>query len=257
MRGGLTLDETVVAVKLGIDEGVDACAARGITIRAGQLLTAMRHADRWQEIAELAVRHRDDGVVGFDLAGAEAGFPADRFPDVWRYLADEAFPATIHAGEADGVASIATAVHCGHALRIGHGVRILDEIATEPDGSVRLGRTANWVRDQQITLELCPSSNVQTGGATSIAEHGISLLRDLDFAVTINTDNRLMSATSVSREMRLLVDEAGWTGEDLLDATLAAAWSAFIHHDERVLLADSIIAGFAEAGVIDTTEVVS
>lgn len=254
LQQGLSLDEVVEAVQRGLDTGVAIAAAQGRTIVVGQLITAMRHADRWQEIAELAVRHRDAGVVGFDIAGAELGFPADRFPDVWQYLADEAFPVTIHAGEADGVDSIAKAIHRGGALRVGHGVRLLDDIDFSDDGEAHLGRTADWVRDRQIALELCPSSNVQTGAATSVAEHGITALRDLDYAVTINTDNRLMSATSMTREMTLLVEEAGWSGEDLLDATLAAAWSAFIHHDERAELANYVVMGFKDAGVVDAPE---
>ena len=251
LRAGLSLQRCVEAVQGGIEAGVAAAAAKGQTIRVGQLVTAMRHADRWEEIARLAVANREAGVVGFDIAGAELGFPADRFPGTWRYLADEQLPVTIHAGEADGVESIAKAVHRGQALRIGHGIRILDDILVDETGTVSLGRTAGWVRDQQVPLELCPSSNVQTGAAPSIARHGISVLRDLDFAVTLNTDNRLMSGTSMTREMTLLVDEAGWTGEDLLDVTLAAAWSAFVPHGDRLELARAVVAGFQEAGVVD------
>lgn len=248
LRQGLTLQTAVEAVQRGLVSGIAAAADRGKSVHIGQILTALRHADHWDEVAELAVANRDDGVVGFDLAGAEVGFPADRLTAVWRYLADSAFPVTIHAGEADGVSSIATAVHRGQALRIGHGVRLVDDLTTTLDG-VRLGRTARWVRDQQIALELCPSSNVQTGAAESIAKHPVSVLRDLDFAITINPDNRLMSGTSMSREMSLLIAEARWTVEDLLDATLAAAWSAFIPHDERRILARAVIDGFAQVGV--------
>jgi len=254
---GLTLQQTVEAVQRGIEAGTAAAAEAGRTVRVGQILSAMRHADRWDEIARLAVANRDAGVVGFDIAGAELGFPADRFPEVWRYLADEEMPTTIHAGEADGVSSVATALHRGQALRIGHGIRVLDDVfVDDQDGTVTLGRTAGWVRDQQVPLELCPSSNVQTGAAASIAQHGISVLRDLDFAVTLNTDNRLMSGTSMTREMELLVDEAGWTREDLLDVTLAAAWSAFVPHGDRLELARSVVTGFREAGVVDDAGVV-
>jgi len=253
-RRGLTMQQAVDAVQRGIEQGVADAAAAGRTVRVGQIVTAMRHADRWEEVARLAVANRDAGVVGFDIAGAEAGFPADRFPQVWRYLADEELPVTIHAGEADGVSSVATAVHRGQALRIGHGVRILDDVFVDEQGVVTLGRTAGWLRDQQIPLELCPSSNVQTGAAPSIAQHGISVLRDLDFAVTLNTDNRLVSGTSMTREMTLLVDEAGWTGEDLLDVTLAAAWSAFVPHGDRLELARRVTAGFVAAGVVEDVE---
>ncbi|WP_425954715.1 adenosine deaminase [Xylanimonas sp. McL0601] len=244
---GLDLPGTVEAVQAGIDEGIAEAAKNGRTIRVGQIVTAMRHADRWMEIAELAVAYRDAGVVGFDIAGAEEGFPPDRHAEIWRFLADNDFPVTIHAGEASGVPSIAQAVHLGQADRIGHGVRIVDDIqfGTDTDGSplATLGPLAHWVRDHQIPLEVCPVSNLQTSAtsAKSIKEHPITRLKELDFAVTLNTDNRLMSRTSMSHEMRLLVTEAGWTIDDLADVTIAAAWGAFMHHDERRVLVEQII----------------
>lgn len=246
---GMSLQDTVDAVQAGIDEGIALAAAEGRIIRVGQLVTAMRHADRWQEIAELAVANRDRGVVGFDIAGAEDGFPPSRYAGVWRYLAENNFPVTIHAGEAAGLDSIAEAVHLGQADRIGHGVRIVEDIVFAldrdekdgADGYAELGRLAHWVRDHQIALELCPVSNLQTGAAGSIATHPITRLKELDFAVTLNTDNRLMSRTSMTHEMTLLVEEAAWTIDDLADVTLTAAWSAFMHHDERRDLVDTLI----------------
>jgi adenosine deaminase len=161
---------------------------------------------------------------------------------------------TIHAGEADGLDSIGQAVHLGHADRLGHGARIIDDIAFVPGdpaergltgdghgGAASLGRLAHWVRDHQIPLELCPVSNLQTGVAESIAKHPITRLKELDFAVTLNTDNRLMSRTSMTHEMKLLVDEAGWTLDDLVDVTVTAAWGAFMHHDERRDLVEQVI----------------
>jgi adenosine deaminase len=239
---GMTLPDTVEAVQAGIDEGIREAAAAGRIIRVGQLVTAMRHTDRWQEIAELAVAYRDAGVVGFDIAGPEDGFPPDRHPEVWRFLAEQNFPTTIHAGEAAGLDSIAQAVHLGQADRIGHGVRIAEDITFhDGDGRAELGELAHWVRDHQLTLEVCPVSNLQTGAAESIATHPITRLKELDFAVTLNTDNRLMSRTSMSHEMRRLVTEAGWTIDDLADVTMTAAWSAFVHHDERRDLVDQVI----------------
>ena len=253
---GLSLPETVEAVQAGIDEGIREAATRGQIIRVGQLVTAMRHTDRWQEIAELAVAYRDRGVVGFDIAGPEDGFPPSRHVEIWRYLAEQDFPTTIHAGEAAGPASIAEAVHLGQADRIGHGVRIVEDITFhegfDDDGERRaeLGRLAHWVRDHQIALEVAPVSNLQTGAtsATTVADHPITRLKELDFAVTLNTDNRLMSRTSMSNEMTRLVTEAGWTIDDLADVTLTAAWSAFMHHDERRALVDDVILpGFQQA----------
>ncbi|WP_402376028.1 adenosine deaminase [Isoptericola rhizosphaerae] len=242
LKQGMSLPETVEAVQAGIDEGVREAAAAGRTIRVGQLVTAMRHTDRWIEIAELAVAYRGAGSVGFDIAGPEDGFPPDRHVEVWRFLAEHNFPTTIHAGEAAGLESIGQAVHLGQADRLGHGVRIADDITFDHrSGTAELGELAHWVRDHQIALEVCPVSNLQTGAASSIAEHPITRLKELDFAVTLNTDNRLMSATSMSHEMRRLVAEAAWTIDDLADVTITAAWSAFMHHDERRELVDELI----------------
>lgn len=259
LTAGLSLQDAVDAVQEGIAEGVAQAADGGRRIRVGQIVTAMRHADRGGEIAELALANRDRGVVGFDLAGAEDGFPPSRHEHALRTLRNASFPVTIHAGEAAGLDSIAEALHVGGALRLGHGVRIVEDITfgepTEDDPfgveGAALGRLAHWVRDQQVPLELAPSSNVQTAAtsATSVGEHPITALAALGFAVTINTDNRLMSGTSMSREIQLLVDEAGWTLGDLRDAALTAAWNGFIHHDERQDLVDEVILpGYHAAG---------
>jgi adenosine deaminase len=196
----------------------------------------MRHAARSQEIAELAVRHRDDGVVGFDIAGAEAGFPPTRHLDAFEYLQRENFHFTIHAGEAFGLPSIWQALQWCGADRLGHGVRIVDDIT-----GGRLGRLSSYVRDKRIPLELCPSSNVQTGAAPSIAEHPIGLLAQLRFRVTVNTDNRLMSGTSMSREMALLTEAFGWGWSELQWLTINAMKSSFIPFDERLTIINETI----------------
>ncbi|WP_018221187.1 adenosine deaminase [Salinispora pacifica] len=239
LERGLTLDEVVAAVIAGFAEGSDLAAAQGTPIRVGTLLTAMRHAARSQEIAELAVRHRDVGVVGFDIAGAEAGFPPTRHLDAFEYLQRENFHFTIHAGEAFGLPSIWQAIQWCGADRLGHGVRIVDDIT--PGAEPVLGRLAAYVRDKRIPLELCPSSNVQTGAAPSIADHPIGLLRDLRFRVTVNTDNRLMSGTSMSREMALLVDAFGYGWRELQWLTINAMKSAFIPFDQRLQIIDEVI----------------
>ncbi|HET9655720.1 MAG TPA: adenosine deaminase [Kineosporiaceae bacterium] len=246
LEGGLSLDEVVTAVQEGFAEGAASAAAAGRPIRVGTLLTAMRHAARSREIAELAVRHRDRGVVGFDIAGAEAGFPPSRHLDAFEFLHRANFHVTIHAGEAFGLPSIWEAVQVCGTDRLGHGVRVVDDITVDGTGAggrpdARLGPLAAWVRDQRIPLELCPSSNVQTRAAKSIAEHPITLLKDLRFRVTLNTDNRLMSATSMTREMSLLVAEAGWTLGDLRWVTINALKSAFIHFDERLALIEDVV----------------
>ena len=252
LAGGLTLDQTVEAVQLGIDEAIDAVESAGGFIRAGQLVSSMRHTDRGREIAELALRHRERGVVGFDIAGPEAGFPPSRLRDAFELLASAWFPVTVHAGEADGLESIASALLDGRALRLGHGVRIAEdlELAEHPDGlEVTMGRLAQWVRDRGIALETSPSSNLQTGaiaawGAT-MADHPFDLLYQLGFRVTVNTDNRLMSATTLTRELGLLADAFGYDVSDVETFQLNAAEVAFLPLEDREELVERIEAGFS------------
>jgi adenosine deaminase len=256
LERGLTLDEVVAAVQEGFEEGCAEAAAAGTPIRVGTLVTAMRHAARSREIAELAVRHRDHGVVGFDIAGAEAGYPPSRHLDAFDYLHRENFHVTIHAGEAFGLPSIWEAVQVCGTDRLGHGVRIVDDVellgGRDRFGRPRahLGRLAAWIRDSRIPLELCPSSNVQTGAAATVAEHPVTILKDLRFRVTVNTDNRLMSATSMSRELELLSKEAGWTLADARWVTINALKSAFIPFDERLALIEDVVKpGYAALGL--------
>ncbi|MGW3110992.1 adenosine deaminase [Streptomyces sp. NPDC001091] len=242
-RGGLTLSEVVETVQEGLAAGMAKAAAAGTPVRVGTLLCGMRMFDRVGEAAELAVTYRDAGVLGFDIAGAEDGFPPADHLAAFERLRAESVPFTIHAGEAYGLPSIHQAVQVCGAQRIGHGVRITEDIV---DG--KLGRLAGWVRDRRIALEMCPTSNLQTGCATSIAEHPITALKDLGFRVTLNTDNRLVSGTTMTREMALLVEEAGWTAQDLRTVTVNAVKSAFIPFDERrALIEDVVLPGYAEA----------
>jgi adenosine deaminase len=240
LERGLSLDRVVEIVHAGLVDGCAEADAKGQHLRIGTLLTAMRHAARSQEIAELAVRYRDSGVVGFDIAGAEAGFPPTRHLDAFEYLQRENFHFTIHAGEAFGLPSIWQAIQWCGADRLGHGVRIVDDITGTSNDPV-LGRLAAYVRDMRIPLELCPSSNVQTGAVPSIAEHPIGLLHDLRFRATVNTDNRLMSGTSMSREMTLLSEAFGWGWSELQWLTINAMKSAFIPYDERLAIITEVI----------------
>lgn len=252
---GLTLDDTVEAVQDGLEEGMQIVEAQGGFIRTGQLVTAMRHNDRGLEIAELAVRHRNNGVVGFDIAGPEKGFLPSRHKVAFDYLASEMFPITVHAGEADGIESIKDAIVSGRALRLGHGVRIIEDIMfSRNDGEtdlVVLGPVAEWVHDRGIVLETSPSSNLQTGAiemiGNSMSDHPIDVLYDLGFKVTINTDNRLMSGTSLTREIELLIDAFGYGLADLEIMQINAAEGAFQAIDDREELIEMISEGFAEA----------
>ena len=259
---GLTLEGVVEAVNAGLRDGEAKAAAAGTPIRVTSLLTAMRHAAKSTEIAELAIRYRDDGVSGFDIAGAEAGYPPTRHLDAFEYLRRENAHFTIHAGEAFGLPSIWEAIQWCGADRLGHGVRIVDDITIDgspfgewlegnredPDAltlleldRVRLGRLAAYVRDMRIPLEMCPSSNLQTSAALSISLHPITLLKRLRFRVTLNTDNRLMSDTTMSKEFVLLQESAGWDLADLRWVTINAMKSAFIPFDERLAFIDDVI----------------
>jgi adenosine deaminase len=240
-EGGLGLDAVVEAVLDGFGLGAERAAAAGRRIRIGCLLTAMRHAARSREIAELAVRYRDDGVVGFDIAGAEKGFPPTRHLDAFEYVRQQNAHVTIHAGEAFGLPSIWEAIQWCGADRLGHGVRIVDDVTVGNDGAPRLGRLAAYVRDMRIPLEMCPTSNVHTGAAPSLEEHPIGLLTRLRFRVTVNTDNRLMSGCSMTSEMTALAETFGYGWADLQWFTVNAMKSAFIGFDERLALINDVI----------------
>ncbi len=252
LQGGLTLDETVEAVQEGIEQATDAAFSAGHRIQVGQLVSAMRHLERGTEIAELALRHRERGVVGFDIAGPEAGFPANRQAEAFDLLARECLPVTVHAGEADGLESIRGALVDGHALRLGHGVRIAEDITLEGEDDenqfVTLGLLAQWVKDRGIALEASPSSNLQTGAfaawGSTMADHPFDMLYQLGFRVTVNTDNRLMSATTLTRELGILVDTFGYDVDDVLAFQLNAAESAFLPLEDREELVERIVAGF-------------
>ncbi|MCC5674291.1 adenosine deaminase [Kocuria rhizophila] len=244
VSGGLTLGEAVDAVQGGLAEGVAAVRAAGGHLSVVQILCAMRHLDRSPEIARLVVRRvraaeqtttphgsvagepSPGSVVGFDLAGPEAGFPASDHREALDLLARERIPVTLHAGEAAGAESMADAIDAGRALRLGHGVRLLDE---DRGMSAPLTR---WIRDRRIALEVCPCSNLQTDASaawgTTVAEHPVTAMLRAGFAVTVSPDNRLMSATSVTHELDRLRAEAGWDEQDVLAVQRTAARAAFV-----------------------------
>ncbi|HLR94798.1 MAG TPA: adenosine deaminase, partial [Jiangellaceae bacterium] len=253
--GGLSLPEVVDAVREGFDDGIAIARANGHAIRIGTLLSAVRQGDRAQEVAELAVANRDSGVVGFDIVGPEAGYPPTRQLSTFEYLRAQNMRFTIHAGEAFGPPSIWEAVQRCGASRIGHGVHIVEDIPGWDDpeswaaGGPQPGRLARFLRDARVPLELCPSSNVQTGNATSIATHPIDVLARLGFRVTVNTDNRLMSDTSMSKELGVLSAAFGYELADLRRFTISGMKSAFISfHERRAMIEDVIVPGYAALG---------
>jgi adenosine deaminase len=238
---GLTLDEVVAANLEGFSIGARNAEAAGHPIVMKVLVTAMRQAARSVEVAECAVRWRDAGVVGFDIAGPEAGYRPTQHLDAFEYVRRENFHITIHAGESFGLPSIWEALQWCGAERLGHGVRIVDDITVRHDGSVELGRLSAFVRDRRVPLELCPTSNVHTAAAPSIAEHPIDLLRRLRFRVTVNTDNRLMSGVTLSSEFAAL-DEAFSIGLGEMEwLTINALKSAFAPFDERLRLINELV----------------
>jgi adenosine deaminase len=239
---GLAIEDVVEAMVDGFALGSREATEAGNPIRVGALLCAMRQADRWDEVAGLVVRYRDAGVVGFDLAGPETGFPPDRIASAIGVLDGARAHRTIHAGEAAGIESIRAALDGAHAERLGHGVRIADEVAA--DGV--LGPMAQRVRDEQVPLEIAPSSNVQTGAYPSLAEHPVDRLNRLGFAVTLNTDNRLMSGVSASSEVTDVATTFGWSWDDVQTVTERALAAAFIPDaDKHLLLQELIRPGYA------------
>jgi adenosine deaminase len=243
---GLSIDKVVEATLEGYRQGMAEAASEGKKIRVESILCALRQNHRDRETARAVVKYRDKGVVGFDIAGPEDGFPPTNQLQTFEYLRRENAHFTIHAGEAYGLPSIWEAIqYCG-AERLGHGVRIIDDIdfsTPEP----QIGRLAAYIRDRRIPLEICPTSNLQTGIAQTIKEHPIGKLSHLRFRVTVNTDNRLMSRTSMSNELYQLVDAFGWTFADLQRVTVNAMKSAFIPFEERLEIIEGIVKpGFAK-----------
>jgi adenosine deaminase len=237
---GLTLDEIVTAVLDGFARGTEQARSEGRTIIVRAILSAMRQDQRSLEIAALAVNFRDQGVCGFDIAGPEDGFPPTDHLDAFHLIQRENFHMTIHAGEAFGLPSIWEAVQFCDAERIGHGVRIIDDVR-EANGRYELGRLATFIRDRRIPLEVCPTSNVHTGAVPSIETHPIDLLARLRFRVTLNTDNRLMSGITLSGEFDTCAQAFGWTLDDMEWLTLNAAKSSFFQFDQRLAMINTVI----------------
>jgi adenosine deaminase len=237
---GLSIDQVVEATIEGYKQGVAEAAKEGNKIRVESLLCGMRQNNRSQEAAAAVVKYRDKGVVGFDIAGPEDGFPPTNQIDTFGYLRKENAHFTIHAGEAYGLPSIWEAIQICGAERLGHGVRIVDDIDFSGD-KPKLGLLASYVRDRRIPLELCPTSNLQTGAAKTYAEHPIGVLSKLRFRVTLNTDNRLMSNTSMSHEMSQCVKSFDWKFVDLQRVTVNALKSSFIPFEERLEIIEKVV----------------
>ncbi|MBM4434623.1 MAG: adenosine deaminase [Chloroflexi bacterium] len=228
---GLNLEQVVAAVARGFARAEQ---RYGIALR--QIVCAMRDRADSLEMAELAIASRDQGVVGFDIAGEEAGHPPKAHLEAFQLCRRENFSITIHAGEAFGPPSIWQALqYCG-AHRIGHGVRLVEDMAIADGKVVKLGPLAQYVKDKRIPLELCPTSNVDTGSVPSLAEHPIRHFLEQRFRVTVSTDNRLMSGIEPSEELRRLSAAFGLDLADVERLQINAMKSAFVDYDARVAL---------------------
>jgi len=233
---GLTHQQVVSAVLKGLERG-----RKDFGIASGLIICAMRNLDGSLEMAELAVDFRARGVVGFDLAGEEGGYPPKKHVEAFHYIQRENFNITIHAGEGYGKESIWQAIqYCG-AHRIGHGTRLIDDIAVVDGRAVKLGDLAQYVLDKRIPLEICLISNVHTGATPSLAEHPFKILYQEKFRVTLNTDNRLMSNTSMTREFEAAADTFGLSVDDFEKITINAMKSAFLPYNQRCNFIYSII----------------
>jgi adenosine deaminase len=227
-RKGLTHQQVLSSVLKGLDRG-----RKDFGVLSGVIVCAMRNMDVSLEMAELAVDFRDRGVVGFDLAGEEGGYPPKKHVDAFHYIQRQNFNITIHAGEGYGKESIWQAIqYCG-AHRIGHGTRLIDDIAVVDGKAVKLGDLAQYVMDKRIPLEICLISNVHTGATPSVAEHPFKIFHQEKFRVTLNTDNRLMSDTTMTREFEAAAETFGLTFDDFEKLTINAMKSAFIPYNQR------------------------
>src|SRR3982074_2569816 len=242
-RKGLSHQQVVSAVLKGLERG-----RKDFGISSGLIICAMRNMDVSLEMAELAVDFRERGVVGFDLAGEEGGYPPKKHVDAFHYIQRENFNITIHAGEGYGKESIWQAIqYCG-AHRIGHGTRLIDDIAIADGKAVKLGDLAQYVLDKRIPLEICLLTNVHTGAARSLSEHPFKIFYREKFRVTLNTDNRLMSDTTLTKEFEAAADTFGLSLDDFERLTINAMKSAFLPYDRRCDFIYSVLKpGYAKA----------
>jgi adenosine deaminase len=263
LEGGLSMEQAVEAVQTGLDEGTAAVEATGGRILVGQILCQMRQNAPREEIVDLAIARQGRGVVGIDLAGPEDGFPASRFRPQLERARAAGVRLTIHAGEAAGLDSIADALDCG-AERLGHGVRLIDDIDTDVLGdrvedpvphvepglfsdhmpivdTALLGPVAQEVFREGIVLEVCPSSNLQTGAFADMPSHPVDALRRAGMRVAVSSDNRLMSRTRTSRELSRIVDTFGWGLDELEQATLIGLDAGFAPVEQRRALREEVV----------------
>lgn len=243
---GLHHDDVVNAVLRGLERG-----KKDFGVEFGVIICAMRNMKLSLEMAELAVDFRERGVVGFDLAGEEGGYPPKKHVDAFHYIQRENFNITVHAGEAFGKESIWQALQWCGAHRIGHATRLIEDIGLDKKNKnkiVRMGYLAQYVLDKRLPLEICLTSNVDTGAVKSLEEHPFGVYHKYKFRVTLNTDDRLMSATTMTKEYKIAHQVFKLTLDDLEKLTINAMKSAFLPYNKRIgIIYDVIKPGYAAA----------
>ncbi|MFA5571384.1 MAG: adenosine deaminase [Sphaerochaetaceae bacterium] len=241
---GLEMSEVIEAVLSGLEEG-----KRRTLVEFGLILCAMRNqsSELSLEVAKLTVAYRTKGVVGFDLAGDEAGHPPKDHLQAFQYIRNQNCNITVHAGEGFGLESIWQAIQVAGAHRIGHGTRLKEDMVTQGLMIEKMGTLSHYIRDKRIPIEMCLTSNIDTGATESYETHPFALLYKHSFRVFLCTDNRLMSDTSLTHEMSLAVKHYGFTLRDLEKITVNAMKSAFIHYDRRLrIIFDVIKRGYSD-----------
>ena len=225
-RMGMTLEEAVEAVRDGLIKG-----EKAFGVKSGIIICGIRHIspEASLKLADLCVRYKNKGVVGFDLAGAEENFPAKDHREAFYMILNHNINATIHAGEAFGPSSIHQAIHYCGAHRIGHGTRLKED-----------KDLMHYVNDHRITMEVCLTSNWHTYSVRSLKQHPFRFYYDQGIRVTLNTDNRLMSDTTLTKEFGLARDLFDFTLHDFREVTIIAMKASFLPHQERKEMIQSI-----------------
>jgi adenosine deaminase len=242
LKGNMNLEAVVNAVLEGLENGKEQTG-----MEYGLIICAMRDKSASLETAELAANFREKGVVGFDIAGDEFGHPPKKHLDAFEYIRQKNFNITIHAGEAFGIESIWQAIQICGAHRVGHATRLVEDMSVQGTRIEKMGTLSHFIRDKRIPMEVCLSSNVQTGAAKSLDEHPFNVYFRNNYRVVLCTDNRLMSNTTLAKEMNLAVKHFNLTFRDLEKLTINAMKSAFIHHDSRIrIIYDVLKPQFAE-----------
>jgi adenosine deaminase len=242
---GLDVHKVVMAVLRGLERG-----KKDFGVHYGLIICAMRHIDPSisLEMAELAADFRNRGVVGFDLAGEEGGYPPKKHVDAFHYIQRENFNITVHAGEAFGKESIWQAIQWCGAHRIGHATRLIEDMRVKDGEVLNMGTLAQYVLDKRIPLEICLTSNVHTGAIQSLEEHPFGILYRYKFRCTLNTDDRLMSNITLTDELYTAAKIFNLDLDDLEKLTINAMKSAFISYKQRIGLIYNVLKpGFAKA----------